>query len=359
MDNNSKLIDFIIRLFFLGLLFVWCFLLLRPFLTIILWGAILAIAWFPIFVWLKNYLRAPKLTAILLTLVGIGVIVGPVSAIALVLTDNLREFADRLVTGETIVPSPPASVAEWPVIGERLFALWQQASANLGELSRRFEPQIKEIAKTSLALAASVGVTVLRFIVSIIIAGAFTLSAERMSRGLIRFFERVAPGRGGTFVLLAASTVRNVTRGIIGVAIVQSLLIGVGLIGAGIPAAGLLTLLCLLLTLIQIGPGLIVIGSIIFAWSTMATMKALLFTLWMIPATLIDNFLKPIWMARGLPVPMVVILIGVFGGILVHGVLGLFIGPVILSLGYELIKAWMNMEPATESLPVPKDPPIA
>lgn len=355
MENNSKVIDLVIRLFFLGLLFVWCFLLLRPFITIFLWGAILASALFPVFVWLKNYLRAPKLTAILLTLLGIGVIVGPVSAIALVLTDNLRELADRLVTGETIVPPPPANIADWPVIGERLFAIWQQASVNLGALSQRFEPQIKEIAKTSLALAASTGVTVLKFIVSIIIAGALTLSAERIGRGLTRFFERVAPGRGGTFVVLAASTVRNVIRGIIGVAILQSLLIGVGLIVAGIPAAGLLTLLCLLLTIVQIGPGLIVIGSIIFAWSTMATGKALLFTLWMIPATLVDNFLRPIWMARGLPVPMVVIIVGVFGGALTHGILGLFIGPVILSIGYELIKVWMNAETVTESLPVQED----
>ena len=112
----------------------------------------------------------------------------------------------------------------------------------------------------------------------------------------------------------------------------------------GIPFAGLLTLLCLVLAIIQIGSGLVVFPAIIFAWSTMGTVTALLFTLWMVPCTLVDNILKPILMSKGLPVPTIVILMGVLGGTLVHGILGLFIGPVILSLGYELLVAWINQE---------------
>ena len=153
---------------------------------------------------------------------------------------------------------------------------------------------------------------------------------------------RLSPERSEEFIQLMANTIRSVTRGIIGVAIIQTLMIGIGLVVAGIPAAGILTFACLFLTIIQIGPGLIVLGTIIFAWSNMSFLTALLFTIWMVPATLVDNFLKPILMGQGLPVPIVVILLGVIGGTIAHGIVGLFIGPVILILGYELTRVWMN-----------------
>jgi predicted PurR-regulated permease PerM len=343
MENNARIIDLVVRLFCLGLLFFAGYTLLRPFVTVILWGAILAIAWFPLFLWLKSLLRGrSQLATVILTLLGIGIIVGPVSAIAAVLAGNLRTLADYLATGAPVVPPPPASVADWPVIGDRLSVLWGQASTNLGAFAHRFEPQLKELGTTSLALAASTGMTVLKFIISIIIAGVLTLNGAILTQGINRLSERIAPGRGTALAMLSASTVRNVSRGIIGIALLQSLLIGIGLVAAGIPAAGLLTILCLLLSIIQIGPGIIVLGAIVFAWSTLGSLTALLFTLWMIPATLIDNFLKPILMARGLPVPMVVILIGVFGGVVAYGIIGLFVGPVLLSLCYELVKAWIN-----------------
>ena len=164
---------------------------------------------------------------------------------------------------------------------------------------------------------------------------------------------------GEGFLDLATTTIRSVTRGIIGVAIIQTLMVGIGLILGKIPAAGLLTLLSLFLSIIQIGPGLIVFPAIIFAWSSMNVFAALLFTLWMISATLIDNILKPILMGQGLPVPIIVILIGVIGGTLAHGILGLFVGPVILILGYELIRAWINEDTETTLISGDERPDIS
>jgi predicted PurR-regulated permease PerM len=184
--------------------------------------------------------------------------------------------------------------------------------------------------------------TLTKFIISIIVAAVLIIYAKVLNKGLKQFLARLSPERGEEFVQLMANTIRSVTRGIIGVAIIQTLMIGIGLVVAGIPAAGILTLACLFLTIIQIGPGLIVLGTIIFAWSNMSFLTALLFTLWMVPATLVDNILKPILMGKGLPVPIVVILLGVIGGTLAHGIVGLFVGPVILILGYELTRAWMN-----------------
>lgn len=357
MENDSKIIDLVVRLFFLGLLLFAGFTLLRPFVTIFLWGAIIAIAWYPIFLWLKKFLGGrSKLAAVLLTLLCLAIIFGPVSAIAAVLAGNLRAISEHLIPGAPVIPPPPSNLATWPVIGERLSQLWQQASNNTGAFLQRFEPQFKELGKISLTLATSTGLTLLKFIVSIIIAAVLTLSARDQIRTLNRLSEKLAPGRGTALAKLTASTVRNVSRGIIGVAIIQSLLVGIGLVAAGIPAAGLLTLLGLLLTILQIGPGLIILGAIIYAWAMLPHTTAVLLTIWMIPATLVDNFLKPILMGRGLPVPMVVIIVGVFGGVIAYGIIGLFVGPVLLSLCYELVRVWVGEDSPEISVPL-DDPP--
>ncbi|MEB3311135.1 MAG: AI-2E family transporter [Snowella sp.] len=352
MEKDAKLITLIIRLLCLGLLFYWSFLLLRPFGTVILWGAILAIAWFPLFLRLKSLLGGrKKLAAALLMLVGVGIIIGPVSVLATLLVHNVQALAGKIEAGTPLIPAPPPSVATWPLIGDQLTSIWQLASVNMGELVNRYQPLLKELAKNSLFIATGVSITTLKFIVSIIIAGIITLDAKRLNRGIHQFAQRLVAERGEALINLTVSTVRNVTRGILGIAILQALLIGFGLVVFQIPAAGLWTFLSLILAIIQIGPGLIVLGCIIFAWSTMAFPSALLFTLWMIPTTLVDNFLKPILMARGLPVPMVIILLGVFGGVVVYGILGLFVGPVLLALAYELIKAWINEDVAHSDFP--------
>ena len=348
IKNNIRVIDLAIRLFILGLIAAWCFVLMRPFMAIILWATVLAIGLFPIFLWLKARLGGKaKLTVTIITLIGVGITIGPVSFIATVLVSNVQNFAESVAAGTLIVPPPPEGIATLPLIGESLNNVWQEAAANLGEVLTRFEPQIKELTKTLLLLSANTGLTILKFLLSIIISAGMMLNAEGITSGLTNFLTRLTPTQGQAFLQLAASTIRNVTRGVIGISLVQSLAIGIGLVVAGIPGAGLLTLLCLFLTIVQIGSGLIVIGTLIFAWSTMTTPAALLFTAWMIPATLIDNILKPMLMASGLPVPMLVIFMGVLGGTLTHGIIGLFIGPVILSLGYELVKAWINTAPVT------------
>ncbi|MFM6059149.1 MAG: AI-2E family transporter, partial [Microcystis aeruginosa] len=156
MKNDAKIIDLVIRLFFLGLLLFAGFTLLRPFLTMILWGAILAIAWYPLFLWLKKLLAGrAKLATVLLTLLCLGIIIGPVSGIAAVLAGNLRTLAEYIDTGAAVIPPPPADVATWPLVGERIASLWQQASNNTGQFLQRFEPQLKELGKISLSLATS------------------------------------------------------------------------------------------------------------------------------------------------------------------------------------------------------------
>jgi predicted PurR-regulated permease PerM len=343
MTNDLKVIDVFIRISVLGFILFWCFIFLRPFIGLVLWGTILAIAFNPIFLWLKSLMGGRgALAATVITLVCLGIIVGPVSLMAKVLAENAQSLAASIKAETLVVPPPPEQIKDWPLLGKPLNNIWQLASVNLKQALRILEPQLKDLATNLLAIAANVGLGLLQFILSIIIAAALMVNTRALNSKLTRFVTRLTPTQGQAFVQLASSTLRNVIRGVIGVAALQTLLIGIGLIGAGIPAAGLLTLLCLILTIIQIGPGLVVLPTLIFAWLTMNKLVALLLTVWMIPATLIDNFLKPILMARGLPVPMLVIFIGVIGGTITNGIIGLFIGPVILALGYELMRAWIN-----------------
>lgn len=351
MSNKSINIDFAIRLFLLGLLYAWCFILLRPLIAIILWGIIIAIALFPIFVWLKARLDGgSKLAAIILTVLGILTVIGPVSIIGQVAIDNLQLFANAITTGQINVPPPPENLKTWPLIGETIAGFWQSASVNLKSFLIQFQQPLEELAKNLFALVGKLAIIIFQFIFSIIIAGVLLVNQKGLTNWITKLFVKILPAQGQDFLKLAAATVRNVTRGIIGVAIFQSLVIGIGLVIGQIPLAGILAIVCLFLTIIQIGPGLVVIPTILFAWSTMNPILALLYTIWMIPAMLIDNILKPILMAQGLPVPMIVILIGVLGGTLVQGLVGLFIGPVILSFGYELLRIWIELD--STSVPI-------
>ncbi|WP_017292744.1 AI-2E family transporter [Geminocystis herdmanii] len=348
MENNSKLINTIIRFFTIGFLLAWCFILIRPFIIIFLWAGVLSIALFPVFEWLKNRLGGRrKLSAILLGLVGIGIILGPISIIATILFHNAQTIVDGIEAGTLVIPPPSPKIADLPLVGKPLNEIWQLASLNLKGLIGQFHTQIVAFSKTLLLQATNLGLILLKFIVSIIIAVILILKAQSLNQGITLFVSRLAPSRGEEFMQLATTTIRSVTRGVIGVAVIQTLLVAFGLILAKIPAAGILTLVSLFLSIIQIGPGLIVLPAIVFAWTTMNPLGALLFTIWMILATLIDNVLKPMLMGKGLPVPIVVILLGVIGGTIAHGILGLFVGPVILILGYELIGAWLKEDSNT------------
>ena len=342
-NNPLQIIDTLIRISVIVFIGTWCFILLRPFLGIVLWGIILAVAFYPIFSWLKNLTGGRiNLAAALIAIVAIGIILGPVGVMAKSLAQNITDLAISIDNDTLVIPPPPEKIEDLPLIGGNINNIWQLASVNLEEALKILAPQLQKVGTKLLAIAANVGLSMLQFILSIIIAIGLILNAKQINKSLVRFLERLSPSKGQGFAKLAFSTLSNVIRGVIGIAAIQTLMVGVGMILVGIPSAGLLILICLILTIIQIGPGIIIIGSFFYVWSNMTPLVAILYTAWMIPTMLIDNFLKPILMARGLPIPMLVIFIGVFGGTLAHGLIGLFIGPVVLGFGYELLQAWIN-----------------
>ena len=253
---------------------------------------------------------------------------------------SAQTIAEGLADGTLKLPPPPATL-DLPWIGPQVRALWAEAATDFYPMLERLRPHVVDYGTVLLGLAATAGLSLLEFIVAMIIAGVLLPNAVVIHGALHAFVDRLTPHRGKAFVELAGATVRNVARGVVGIAMLQGLLLGLGFLAVGIPFAGLWTVLAIVLGIVQIGPGLIVLGTLVYAWASFDVTTALLFTVWTVPVALLDNVLKPILMARGLPVPMIVIFIGVLGGTLLHGLVGLFVGPVILAFGYVLLRGWM------------------
>jgi predicted PurR-regulated permease PerM len=349
---DAMVIDIAIRLAFVGLLAYWSLLLIGPFVLIVLWGVILAVTLYPIFSWLKAKLGGRGgLTATLITLVFLAILIGPASLLGTIFADDLQSYSSKIEANQVQVPPPNEEIKDWPLVGEDLYQFWNLASINLDVALGRIEPQLKTLGAALLSAAAGVGLGFLQFAVSIIIAGFLFSPAIALTNGTKAFARRIASDRGIEFVDLSVATIRNVARGVIGVSLFQSLLGGIGLVVADVPGAGIIAFGVLLLGIIQIAPGIPLLATVIWAWTGMDTLGALIFTVYMVPVSLLDNFLKPIVMAAGLATPMLVVFIGAIGGTLAHGLIGLFIGPIVLAVAYELVVAWVKSNEETESNP--------
>lgn len=340
---SATVVDVAIRLSFVGLLAAWSLLLIAPFIGVGLWGVILAVALYPVFAWLRaRFGGRGTPAAVLITLALLLIVIGPASLLSAALIENLQGLAAHVQSGTLRVPVPPEGVRDWPLVGGRLYDIWHLAATNLGEALSRLGPQLRYAGGVFLSAAAGAGVGMLQFVASVVIAGCLFLPAERLVKAVRAFATRVIKRQGDLFVDLAGTTIRNVARGVIGVSLLQSLLIGIGLLVAGVPAAGLFTVIALVLGIVQIGPAIVVLASVVWVWIDLDTLYAVLFTAYMVPVTLLDNVLKPVIMSRGLTTPMLVILVGVIGGTLVHGLIGIFVGPIVLAVAYELLVFWVK-----------------
>ncbi|MDH4362180.1 MAG: AI-2E family transporter, partial [Nitrospirota bacterium] len=287
------------------------------------------------------------LAATLISLALLLILIFPVVFLVTVLVDNLHVVSDHLRAGTLIVPPPPQGIKDWPVIGTPLEKAWSMAAENLEVAVQQITPQLQEFVKPLLGAAATVGLNIVKFIVAVVLAGVFLAYSEegyRLSRAIGR---RLAGQQGGELVDLAEATMRSVVRGVLGVALIQASAAGLGLFVAGIPLAGLWTVIVLVLCIVQIGPFLIMGPAVVYMFLTSDTLPAVLFLIWSIFTILIDNLLKPLLLGRGLDVPMIVIFLGAIGGLLMSGIIGLFVGAVVLALGYKVFNAWLKVEPST------------
>ncbi len=342
-SGTNQVLHYAMQLLALAVLLVWCFNILEPFLIPMIWGAVFASSFFPIHERLTGkYGWKSGLSATLITLVALLVLIVPAVFFMVAGAGEIKELAQSLRDHELQIPSPNEKVKAWPLIGERLFAFWTNASTNLTLTIQEHQDQLKPVLLKLVGLLKNTATGVLMLMVSIIISGVMLAYEQEESDFARKFFGKLGGKEGEAMAGVAKQTVQNVVKGILGVAAIQTTLVGVGLILAGIPFAALWIILSLILAIVQIGILPISIGVIIYIWSTADSVTATVLTIWMIVVGLMDNVLKPILLGKGASVPMLVVFLGAIGGFLYSGFIGLFTGAIVLTVGYKFGVAWLN-----------------
>lgn len=361
-ELSRGMLDVLIRAGLIAILAVVCFRIFYPFGSLLVWSLILAITLYPLHLRLRKRLgNKDGLTATLIVLVTLIILTIPMYLLGIALVDSIGNAMEMAKSGSIRIPPPAESVAGWPLVGGKVYAFWLQASTDLTGLIQRITPQLKGVGAALLEGATSVGAGLLIFIFALILSGIFMAYGEEARRSAVRITSRLfGPEAGPHVAELCAATIRAVAQGVVGIAFIQMLLIGVAFVVKGIPGAGLLALAVLLLGIMQLPATLITIPVIIWVFASEGfTVAAIVFAIYTFIAGLADNVLKPLLLGRGVDVPMPVVLIGALGGMVTGGVIGLFIGPVVLAVGYQLFWRWIDEQPQAEApVAAPVDEPV-
>ena len=348
MPTPPPRIDQALTLAAIALLIVGCFLVLRPFMSALLWAGILCTTAWPLHQRLVVRLRGQaSLAALVMVLLLAVALLTPFIVVGATIADN----ADRMTTWwQSVVaagpPDPPGWVAQLPLIGPRASAYWggmaHDTAQVVDEMRRYFEP----VRKFALASGAAFGAALLQLALSILIAFFFFRDGDTVVRGLHSASARIAGDRGYELAGVAATTVRNVVLGILGTALVQGVLAAIGFWIAGIKAAPLLGLLTFLMSPVPVGPPLVWVPAGLWLINSGDTGWGLFVLAWgALVVSTIDNVIKPLIISRGSDLPFVLVLLGVLGGAVAFGFIGVFLGPVLLAVGYALLRAWITSTP--------------
>jgi predicted PurR-regulated permease PerM len=328
------------------LLAVVCFQILAPFVPIIAWGIIIAVASYPTVRRLESALQGRGgWAAVIWTLLLLTILIVPVVMMAASMVQGVQDLTHRMNEGTLIIPPPPANIESWPLIGSPLNAIWSIASNSITEAVKVLAPHLKTTLPGLLTASAGIGLAVIQFFFSILISGALLAKAQSAAAVSRAFANRLIGDRGPEFQNLVSSTIRSVTSGILGVALIQTVLAAGGFFVAGLPGAGLWAVLFLVAAVLQIGV-LVLVPAVIFVFATAATTKAVIFLIWCVVVGLLDNVLKPLLLGRGASVPTAVVFLGAIGGFVAMGIIGLFVGAIVLSVGYKLFLAWIEPQSA-------------
>jgi len=341
---HRRVIEAAIRIGLVFLLMLWCFNIVKPFILLVLWGAIIAVAVYPLFEKLQSMLGGrQKLAAILMTLIALVMLVIPSVMLSESAIETSQPLAKQIKEGTFSIPPPSDKVQTWPLVGKKLHSAWSLASNNLSGVLSKYKDQLTEFAKLVLSVTAEAGTVVLKFIVSIIIAGMLLVYAKSGTDAVEKVSNRLmGEPRGKKFAGMASATIRSVAQGVLGVAVIQAVLAAVGFLVIGMPYSGIWALLVLILAIIQLPPIIILGPIIVYAFTITTTLPAVIFMIWCLLVGVSDSFLKPLLLGRGLDIPMPVILLGAIGGMILSGIIGLFVGAVVLAVGYELFMVWLN-----------------
>lgn len=346
----AQAVDTFIRLVLLGGLLLWCVLILAPFTTILVWAVILSVALYPLFTTVSKWVGGrPVLASILIVVIGLAAIGVPGYFTGRSLVGSLQDIRGHLSADELRVPQLPADWYNSGGLRGAIASRWPKDDGAVAQLLEDHMDTVKDLARKFVQGLASFTVDLLKLIISFVAAGVLLAYAKEGGQASERFLDRVMGRNGKAMVDLAAGTIRQVAKGILGVAVLQAAMFAAGVFIAGVPAAGFLTVAALLLCIVQIGVGPIAIGVLIYAWATMGTLPAALLTVRLVITMISDNVLKPLLLGRGAAVPTLVIFLGAIGGFILSGFIGLFTGAVILSIGYRLMQQWMERTQIVEA----------
>ena len=344
---RSLLIDSALRLAIIAALTYACVAIMLPFLAILVWAILLAVMLWPAHLWLRTRKGMSNArSATLIGIVSVLVLLVPEVFAAASLGSWLYSVVDMAREGTLVIPPMPPRLGQIPFIGERISDAWSLASTSVPSLFAKYGDQLKTVAMRLGEFAAGIAGSMLSMLASFVIAAIMLAWGTEGSQVITDTFVRLTgnTSRGAKLVALSAATIRGVLQGVVGVAFVQAVLLGIGLFAAEVPFAGALALLALFFGILQIPAIFIALPTIIWVYGQDSGTTALIFAVYMLIAGLSDNVLKPLMLGRGLEVPMPVILIGVIGGMIVQGLIGLFVGPVVLGLGYVLFLDWLHGE---------------
>lgn len=340
--TGTNIYDTTVRLFILLLIIAWCLLIMYPFVSIILWSLIFAMALYPLHSKISQKIGGrPKLTSFIIILLILVIIFLPTSLLVGSLINEVKELTVSYENGALTIPPPTEKVKEWPVIGTKLYDTWQSAYVNLGQTIVKHKDQLTEVfSKLAKGILSSAG-GLFQIFISFIIAGVL-LVFDGLGESIRKFFRKVAGNKGDEFADTTIKTVGNVVKGVIGVALILSLIHGIVFMLAGIPYAGIWTLMIFVLAVLQLPAIFVSLPIIVYLFAVKEPLPAVIWTILLVVAGLSDNFLKPVLLGKGAPVPMLVIFIGVIGGFIFSGFIGLFTGAIVMSIGYKLFVGWVN-----------------
>ncbi len=336
----------------IGVLIVASLWTMQAFIGPLVWATAIVVATWPLLLWMQRHLgNSRALATTVMTLIMLLIFVVPFWAAMGAMLDASADGVDvvRSYLKEGLGP-PPSWLAKIPFAGERLTAEWQALSAGGPEqFAETIRPYVKSVAAWMLAITGGMGGLLGHFLLTVIISAILYAQGEAAASGVRAFASRLAGQRGDAAVILAGQSVQSVALGVVVTALVQTALVGIGFFVAGIPHPGLLTAIVFVLCIAQVGPILVLIPAIIWMYSHASGMAATIFLIYSIPMALLDNFLRPILISRGVDLPLILIIAGVIGGLIAFGVIGLFIGPVILAVTYSSLGVWIaDRQPATK-----------
>jgi predicted PurR-regulated permease PerM len=323
-----------------------CYLVFSPFLTLMVWALILAVAMYPLHQSLARKIGGRQgLAATIIVIVGTTIIIVPTAVLMLSLGDSVQGFVASVRDNTLQIPAPRPGVADWPIVGKKIFSIWTTAHDDLPGLIASMQPKIGDLARSALGFVASIGGAILKFVASFCVAGVIMAFGEAGARSSHAIFSRIAgPARAAGFVKLSTATIRAVAQGVIGVALIQAIVVGLTLLLAHVPFAGALALVVLVLGIAQVPVVIVTLPAIAWIWmkGEQGTGAAIVYSILLFIGGLADNVLKPLMLGRGVDAPMPVILLGALGGIATAGILGLFVGATLLALGYQIFMSWVH-----------------